>query len=1077
MTVEPDLSCEVSEGSANEKVELEEKSDLNSSLCDDQEKVDDVDEGGDENVCESGDSEVKEEGEGENGAYVMVGGGGDAVVDSVVHENVEHVEQEEGELESNEEKEAEIVEHEDALENEEELHGEITGNVEASGEGILSLEGEAEPVDDDGKNASVVDDDENVDIVDDEEKIDKNDGDDEKVENVNNVETNGNVGDDVEKIDNVDAVEKTENAEEDEKIENVDHDDKIEGKMKPDTPVEVECLPSESDQVVDLNAVQKVDEGESNLVAEIKSNQQNEKSESFEEVEKQVSQVMVSQKFEFEEIEDDVIVSEFSPPSPTKEDGVKLDMDTYVEDTDSIRKIGDNDRTPHESSEVTDEEVKGDVDSSYVFIDGTEAVSIESLEAKPVIGDMTNLGSVTQTEETQIYPHALLIGTLACGLPHYVPRALQPLNESSTKVSPSCSVVDNAKPGIGMANFFPDQSEYLPTGSSSDLESNEAVITVGDVYLESEEGSSSNRSNEESTPSSYGGTSDEKNGDEKKEKKSIFYYLIRVPRYFDDEIEEQIVHGQQQVEEMTRKRDAIREEIQAKKATCNVYRDKIEAAKQEEGVAYDARYVKCQEMESVQSMLNMINSAFMVEEIGDQIRQVQHRIEHETISLKEEKQLIRELKQLKSQHQQLRSNLHKQAETQPAIDQKEALEKRLKLLKEDLDSVRNEILRTEEITNAARKVFRDENEKLRNMQEQFRSADVLRQEAYACVQKLKKQLYEKNKYFRVYKDDARKAEEYKFTGDKEALNSHCVNQVEKVMELWNKNDDFRNEYVRLNRRSTWRRLHTSKVLSLGPDEPFIPWKVREKVVATRSSTVSTLGQGNSVSPFEHKRTEEKSTVKQNQNHQTIPKKETIPIVLENDAAIVSGKVEAEEKTEEANKQTEEEKELAIREEEAAAAKIREQLLLEERVKAKEAEERKRRNAEKALTRAELKAQKEAEQKEKERAKRERKKARKNAMKGTNENEPSAPSSEPTMPEPTNQVPEVEEKPPKIVSKRNQRPSVLAKQAKAKIAPPPLRNKNKKKMQLWMWVLMALIVVAAVIFLPNLRHVLYTHSKR
>lgn len=50
------------------------------------------------------------------------------------------------------------------------------------------------------------------------------------------------------------------------------------------------------------------------------------------------------------------------------------------------------------------------------------------------------------------------------------------------------------------------------------------------------------------------------------------------------------------------------------------------------------------------------------------------------------------------------------------------------------------------------------------------------------------------------------------------------------MELWNGNDEFRSEYVRLNTRSTLRRFGTLDGRSLGPDEkpPILPNYVRER---------------------------------------------------------------------------------------------------------------------------------------------------------------------------------------------------------------------------------------------------------
>ena len=55
---------------------------------------------------------------------------------------------------------------------------------------------------------------------------------------------------------------------------------------------------------------------------------------------------------------------------------------------------------------------------------------------------------------------------------------------------------------------------------------------------------------------------------------------------------------------------------------------------------------------------------------------MEHVMQHETVSLKEEKQLIRELKQLKQLREELSSNMGSQDEVQQALDQRDQIEER-----------------------------------------------------------------------------------------------------------------------------------------------------------------------------------------------------------------------------------------------------------------------------------------------------------------------------------------------------------------------------------------------------------------
>ena len=193
------------------------------------------------------------------------------------------------------------------------------------------------------------------------------------------------------------------------------------------------------------------------------------------------------------------------------------------------------------------------------------------------------------------------------------------------------------------------------------------------------------------------------------------------------------------------------------------------------------------------------------------------------------------------------------------------------------------------------------------------------------------------------------------------------------MELWNKNDEFRKEYIRCNTRSTLRSLRTLDGRSLGPNEepPLIPTVFNERVTKGNSvSLQSAVEQEKQNVQVETEKVKEKPIVKavEQKNQTTKSKKPVKPDLLGNGLATVSGRGEIEEAKEEESKLTKEEEELARKAEELRreeeAAKLKEQRKLEEKAKAIEALERKKRNAEKAQARALLRAQKEAEQKEK-----------------------------------------------------------------------------------------------------------------
>nr|GMD45173.1 cingulin-like isoform X2 [Ipomoea batatas] len=323
--------------------------------------------------------------------------------------------------------------------------------------------------------------------------------------------------------------------------------------------------------------------------------------------------------------------------------------------------------------------------------------------------------------------------------------------------------------------------------------------------------------------------------------KKPFQFLIKMPRFDDEKLREQIRLAQLHVDEKTQSRDAIWQEIKKKRANCQHHGVEFEAAKSEERAARKLVRSKRAEIEHLQTAINRVKNAISVEEIDARICSMENMIEHETLPLKEEKNLIREIKQLKQLRDQLSSNIGSCDEVQQALDNRDQIEESLKILKKELDSLKTKVSKAEAVAVAVSLRYEEESKMHKELRAQYKAANEIRQAAYENFQNLKKILYEKNNHFRMYKDNASTASRHAARKDTEALHHLCANQVEKYMELWNRDDEFRKEYVRCNMRSTVRRLGTLDGRSLGPNEdpPVLPVYVAERTdkVISRTSKV------------------------------------------------------------------------------------------------------------------------------------------------------------------------------------------------------------------------------------------------
>eukprot|EP01018_Ginkgo_biloba_P032158 Gb_21139 [translate_table: standard] len=562
--------------------------------------------------------------------------------------------------------------------------------------------------------------------------------------------------------------------------------------------------------------------------------------------------------------------------------------------------------------------------------------------------------------------------------------------------------------------------------------------------------------------------------------KKMVYCLVKIPRHVDNKIKAQIRLAQLQLNEKTERRDFIRAALQMKRASREKILNRLRTARYEERVLRDAIKSKRQEMEPVQLTLNKMKNATSVEGVDEKIFNMEYRIEHESMPLREEKQLLWEIKQLKLSRDQLCASAGPHAELQEAFDQEDKIQERSKLLAQEIDSLRKQIIQAENNTKVIEKDFIALNDALKQVQSQWNAADAVRQEAYEALRALKRQEYERNNDFFQNRGDIQAAKQYALARDREALDEFCSNQVERIMEMWNKNAEFRIDYMKDNERSTLKRLETLDGRSLGPDEepPLLTNYSDDldpspapQVKPSASSTRPGKEDGSTTA------TQQSNDVESKTNGQHSPSSEVA--VSKNISVGKSRKSQRELpdpvhkiesfETSPVSVKKEEEEDLAKKEEEAA--KMKERRRLEEMTKAKEAEERKRRLAEKAHAKALARAQKEAERKEKERQKRANKKAAAAAATSANTTARDVVSSSDNVQVNTSQdrkssVIEVEEKPTTQKSVTSQRKKLVSQKTKPKSVFLSAK-KGRKGLQTWMWILLGVVLCLSLLIFHQL----------
>ncbi|MFS7945892.1 putative proton pump-interactor [Helianthus anomalus] len=189
------------------------------------------------------------------------------------------------------------------------------------------------------------------------------------------------------------------------------------------------------------------------------------------------------------------------------------------------------------------------------------------------------------------------------------------------------------------------------------------------------------------------------------------------------------------------------------------------------------------------------------EELNDVIKRMQYRIQHESSTLNEEKQIIREIKQLEGTRDKVIANAAMRAEVQKFVGEKDAIQDQVKVrtplllytssIGVDLDGVRKD----QQAIKAKLKTLETEKEAINNviasLEEELCVVIEKRDKVYHKIRELRNKREEGNTCFyqnRSLLNDARRLAASK---DVNALIELSTSEVDKFMSEWNSSKAFR----------------------------------------------------------------------------------------------------------------------------------------------------------------------------------------------------------------------------------------------------------------------------------------------
>lgn len=521
------------------------------------------------------------------------------------------------------------------------------------------------------------------------------------------------------------------------------------------------------------------------------------------------------------------------------------------------------------------------------------------------------------------------------------------------------------------------------------------------------------------------------------------FYFPKHRSHEDPKIKAKIEQQDKEISKVNKARFQLIEELKANKSGRAEVLNQLKALRGDYEQYRSIMDEKKKEMEPLKQALGNLRNTngaggrgglcSSEEELNDLIYSLKYHIQHESIPLSEEKQILRDIKQLEGTREKVIANAAVRTKIQDSMGQKEVIQDQVKLMGADLDGVRKE----QQAVQAKRTHLRDQaaayDKKIAAIQEELDALTEKREKAFKTIQDLRKQRDEGNANYYQSRSLVNKAKDIATRKDVNALQELNHAEVEKFMALWNGGKAFREDYKKRMLASLDQRQLSIDGRIRGPNEKPLVLPEAPAPAEVVETVVKPLKQ--------HPKEDIKSSqpdVKPNQKSKKVD--------VDDEEYEIPG-------LDKSKKESSAEKKVDIE-------KLKEIKREEEIAKAKLAMERKKKLAEKAAAKAAIRAQKEAEKKLKEREKKAKKKGGSSSLEETSESAAEASEAE--------KVEEIPEEPvsasvPVKEKVRKEHASIRQRsRAKGPDAVPKAILKRKKSNNYWLWAASAALVVLLLI---------------
>ncbi|XP_019453588.1 PREDICTED: proton pump-interactor 1-like isoform X2 [Lupinus angustifolius] len=281
------------------------------------------------------------------------------------------------------------------------------------------------------------------------------------------------------------------------------------------------------------------------------------------------------------------------------------------------------------------------------------------------------------------------------------------------------------------------------------------------------------------------------------------FYFVRLRRSDDPNIKPEMDKLDKEMNQKNEARIQLTNAIRAKRSERAELISQIKTLKQNNKQIQSILDEKIKEIEPLQHALGKLRTSNIAgrgglcsseEELNKMIYSLQYRIQHESIPFTEEKQIVREIKQLEGTREKVIADAALRAKVQGSVGKKEAIQEQVKLISEDLDGVKKErqAIRSKikEVEDALKAIDKD----ILSLEEEKGAVTQKREKTFESIQQLRRQRDEGNTSFYESRQIMTKAQELAVKKDINALQELSHTEVENFMSHWNKDRAFSDDY-------------------------------------------------------------------------------------------------------------------------------------------------------------------------------------------------------------------------------------------------------------------------------------------